>query len=390
MKQSRIFHVLVVVDLAAEANRRILTGIHQFLGEGYDWDFELIRDKRDLTVERLTTVAKDCDGFIVSGEEPPEIRRLHARLGLPSVFIDYPDEHLLRTFRRCVFIEDDNRGIGRTAAGRLMAQGICNGFGYAETSLRRFWNRQRGDAFVAALEARGKTASRFRSTETRSREDLIRWLRALPKPAGVFAAYDDTAKHVLDACREAGLKVPNEVSVLGVGNDEFICTHVTPGLSSIIPDFEGNGYRAARELQAMMLRDRIPPKREFLCPIKGIEERGSTSGPLSSAALVQRALAYIGENALKGISAREVAAHLHVSRRLADLRFREVHKTSILQAILEIRLANVKRLLEETSLPISTVAAKSGCKPASLKNLFLRHFGISMRDWRRQKSIKPR
>ena len=95
------------------------------------------------------------------------------------------------------------------------------------------------------------------------------------------------------------------LAALGVGNDEFICTHVTPGLSSIIPDFEGNGYRATRELQTMMLRDRIPPKHEYLCPIKGVEERGSTSGPLSSAALVQRALAYIGENALKGISARD-------------------------------------------------------------------------------------
>ena len=390
MKQPRIFHVLVVVNLAAEANRRMLTGIHQFLGEGHDWDFELIRDKKDLTAERLTTAAKECDGFIVSGEEPTEIRRLHARLGVPTVFIDNPDERLLRTFRRCVFIEDDNRGIGRTAAGRLTAQGTCKGFGYAETSLRRFWNRQRGDAFVAALEVRGKTASRFRSTETRSREELIRWLRSLPKPAGVFAAYDDTAKHVLDACREAGLKVPDEVSVLGVGNDELICTHVTPGLSSIVPDFEENGYRAARELQAMMLRSRIPLKHEFLCGIKGIEERGSTPGSLSSAALVQRALAYIEAHALEGISAREVAAHLRVSRRLADLRFREIRRTSILQTILDIRLAEVKRLLAETSLPISEIAAKCGCESGSLKNLFRRHFGVSMRDWRRQGAVSTR
>ena len=390
MKQSHIFHVLVVVNLAAEANRRILTGIHQFLGEGYDWDFELIRDKRDLTAKRLKTAAKDCDGFIVSGEEPSDIRDLHARLGIPTAFIDYPDERLLRTFRRCVFIEDDNQEIGKTAAARLMAQGFCAGYGYAETCLHRHWSLQRGNAFISTLKAKGKTASRFLSTETRPREELIQWLKSLPKPAGVFAAYDDTAKHVLDACRETGLKVPDEVSVLGVGNDEFICSHVTPDLSSIIPDFEGNGYRAARELQAMMLRDRIPPKREFLCPVKGVEERGSTSGSLPSASLVQRALAYIEENALKGISAREVAAHLHVSRRLADLRFHEVHKTSILQAILEIRLAKVKRLLEETSLPISEIAAKSGCRPASLKNLFRRHFGISMRDWRKQKSINPR
>lgn len=382
MRQSRIFHVLLITDLAAEANRRMLTGIHQFLGEGHDWDFELIRDKKDLTAQRLITAAKDCDGFIVSGEEPPEVRRLHARLGLPTAFVDFPDESLLRTFRRCVFVVDDNRGIGKTAAGRLMAQGICNGFGYAEASVGRPWNRQRGDAFVAALEARGRTASRFPSAESRPRDELIRWLASLPKPAGVFAAYDDVAKHVLDACREAGLRVPDEVSVLGVGNDEFICTHATPGLSSVIPNFEEIGYRAARELQAMMLRDRLPLKHEFLCGVRGIEERGSTRGTRSSAALVQQALTYIRGHALKGVTARDVAAHLRVSRRLADLRFREMHGASILQTILEIRLAEVKRLLVETSLPVSEIATRCGCESASLKNLFRRHFGVSMRTWR--------
>ena len=158
-----------------------------------------------------------------------------------------------------------------------------------------------------------------------------------------------------------------------------------PALSSVDVDFEREGYVAARELQAMMLRRRAPAKRIILCGVKEVVFRASTSALKTPTALVQRTKEFIDQHAFEGITAADVVARLHVSRSLADLRFREVTGTSILEAILARRLDEVKRLLRETDLRISEIAARCGYRDANyLKNLFKKRTGMSMREWRAQ------
>lgn len=379
-----VFKVLAALDLSTEAGRRKLGGIYRFLGEGHDWDLELIRSQKEFTGAKLCTAAKSgVQGLLIAVPETAAQRALHAKLAIPTAFIDFPDASTLKSFPLCVFINEDNHAIGSTAAQHLLAQGTTNGFGYAAASDSRPWNQGRHEGFAAQLARNGRPCDVFERTETRPRGELVAWLKALPKPAGVMTAFDDVARRILAACADAGLRVPQDVSVIGVGNDEVVCDHVRPTLTSVAPDFEEEGYRAARELQAMMLRPRVPSKREFLCPIKDVAERGSTLHTPNAGLLVQRAMDFIEKNALKNITAADVAAHLHVSRRLADLRFREVRKTSMLATILDIRLGEVKRLLAETDLPVAEIAERCGCNPASLKNLFRRHFGVSMREWRK-------
>ena len=112
--------------------------------------------------------------------------------------------------------------------------------------------------------------------------------------------------------------------------------------------------------------------------------RESTAELSTSGKLVQKALAYIRKNALRGISVEDVVAHLKVSRRLADLRFRELQHTSIGQEIARIRLAEVQRLLRSTKEPIDSIAARCGYEnPNYLKNLFRKRFSMSMREFRK-------
>ena len=384
MRKSPLFKVLVAVDLSSEAGRCKLRGIYRFLGEDGQWDLTLVRSPNDFDGKVLARAAeRSCDGFLIALPETREMRNAHARLGLPAAFIDYPDDWTLKNFRRCVFIHDDDRAIGVLAAGRFFAQGYLNGYGFAAADDSRPWNAKREQAFTDYLVSRGRTVRHFEMAESRKREDLIAWLRGLPSPAGVFAAYDGVAKAVVDACNEARIRIPDDIAVLGVGNEEILCEHVKPGISSIIPDFEEEGYRAARELQAMMLRPRTPVRRCFVCGTRGVSERDSTSNRVSSGYLVQQAMAYIEKNALSGITAADVVTHLRVSRRLLDLRFREIRRKSILEEILAIRLGRVRELLRDSDLRISEIAERCGCAPESLKNLFRRHFGLSMRDYRR-------
>jgi LacI family transcriptional regulator len=96
-------------------------------------------------------------------------------------------------------------------------------------------------------------------------------------------------------------------------------------------------------------------------------------------------MSFISRNALRGISAKDVTMHLHVSRRLADLRFREATGTSLQKAIIEKRLKEVCRLLADSTLTISEIAVRCGYRDANyLKNLFKKRTGMSMREWRAQ------
>ena len=84
------------------------------------------------------------------------------------------------------------------------------------------------------------------------RVKVLRWIKSLPKPCGIFAVYDSRARFVLDVCREAEIKVPAQVQVLGVDNETYFCEYSTPTLSSISPDFEGGGFLAAQTLDALL------------------------------------------------------------------------------------------------------------------------------------------
>lgn len=387
MNKKTLFRVLACLDLSSEAGRQKLGGIYRFLSQGYMWDLSLIRSQKEFDGTFRSRIAEQSyDGLLIAVPEDAGTRRLHATIRTPTAFIDYVDKDLLRDFGLCVFVHDDDRDIGRCAAQRLLKQGPFNSYAYAASSDPRPWNAKRGKLFAQSLALRKIRTSVLKDADTRPIESIARWLAALPKPTGILAAYDDAGRRILNACRAAKLQVPSDVSVLGIGNDELVCTHTSPQLSSIIPDFEGEGYRAARELQALMLRRRHPAQTEFLCGCKGIVSRGSTAGEFCAAILVQQAIAFIRENAFNGITAADVVRQLHVSRRLADLRFREITGTSILAYITDIRLEKVKRMLIDTDLRMEEIARHCGYTAGNLKNLFARHFHCSMRTYRRGKA----
>ena len=204
----------------------------------------------------------------------------------------------------------------------------------------------------------------------------------LKRPAAVFCANDDRAFDLAKCLSAKRIKVPNGVAVLGVDNDALICENVRPRLSSVQPDFEEEGRLAAATLDVMM-QGQKPTRRTLLVGVKKIAQRESTAELSHAGRLVQKAIAYINSHALDGIGVKDVVRHLKCSRRLADLRFRELQGTSILDAITERRLNEVKRLLAVTHENLDTIAAACGYKnPNYLKNLFRKRFGTTMKDFR--------
>ena len=147
-------------------------------------------------------------------------------------------------------------------------------------------------------------------------------------------------------------------------------------------EFSSQGYRAARELHALMLGGRTP-RTDIRFGATETVIRSSTVGGRLSAALATRAMAFVRDNALRGVTTRDVVAHLHVSRRLATLRFRETYNQSILGAIIDIRLKESKRLLSKTNLSVTEIALRSGFRdPAAFRAVFKRNIGVSPRAFR--------
>ena len=383
MKQSRTFRVLVTSVMSGVAGKKKLTGIYRFLSEGYDWDVELIRTAEEVTPELVTSAARNgIDGFFAAIPETDEMHRLHASLGIPTVFVDFPNEKTMAEFHKCVFVMDDVRDICRSAASAFLSSGVCKSYLYAENAAGSRWSRERGDVFSAELAKRGVSVVRIEPECVADQKKLAAMLLGCEKPACILAAHDDTAAAVLSVCRRTGIDIPDDVAVLGIGNDEDVCLHTVPPLSSIQPDFEEEGYRAARELQSMMLGG-VPKKRQFFCGRSMVVGRSSTRNSSNAAAISHDAISFISRNALRGISAKDVTMHLHVSRRLADLRFREATGTSLQKAIIEKRLKEVCRLLSSSTLTISEIAVRCGYRDANyLKNLFKKQFGMSMSDFR--------
>ena len=182
-------------------------------------------------------------------------------------------------------------------------------------------------------------------------------------------------------------QVPEQVSVLGVDDDVLLCDFTNPPLSSVKPDHEQVGYRAAAELDVLMnARTKTTRKkaRVVLCQIKGVTERATTKPLAPSSALIKKALDYIDKHACEGATVKDVVAHLGISRSLADLRFRETLGVSILDTLTKRRLNEVVRLLFTTDYSIKRISLTCGFNNIKhLKWLFKKHFHMSMRDYRK-------
>ena len=153
----------------------------------------------------------------------------------------------------------DNQAIGDLAADHLIGKGFRS---YGYLGLKEVeYSRQRQQGFAAKLEAAGFTCCDFLSYPTyhlkgsdwlRQNHDLAEWLEGLNKPLGLFAVSDYRARQALDACRLVGLKVPEEIAIVGMGNEELVCEHVYPTITSIVRNNHLQGYRSAELLHSLM------------------------------------------------------------------------------------------------------------------------------------------
>jgi LacI family transcriptional regulator len=257
----------------------------------------------------------------------------------------------------------DERQAGTMAADYLLEVGL------RDLAVFTFEDSARIDAFCQRLESRNIPCARreadpqWISTMLDFEGDklgkLADWLTSLPKPAGIFTLNDRSASVVLQAARVAQISVPDQLAVLGCDADERLCQTTTPALSSVNMNYERVGRRAAEALDYWFKTGNKPFEQETVAPI-GVIQRGSTDVVAHSDDAVAKAVRYIREYAGEGLSVEDVIARTNVSRRTLEKRFRQHVGDSIAGMIRKDRTAKAYRMLEETNLSITRIAAATG------------------------------
>ncbi|EMI19589.1 xylose operon regulatory protein, partial [Rhodopirellula maiorica SM1] len=211
---------------------------------------------------------------------------------------------------------------------------------------------------------------------------LSLWLQSLQPPTGLFVCNDIRGQQVLNACRTLDIAIPDDIAVIGVDDDDVICPLTDPPLSSVRPDAERVGYRAAEILQQMMNGGAAPASIEYVPPTS-VVQRMSTQVIATDDREVARVCKYIREHACEGIDVYDVAEFTTLSRRQLERRFRSELGRTPHEEIMKVQISRVEKLLQETTLTLEQIAPLAGYSHKEhLSKVFKRLKGKSPGEYR--------
>ncbi len=378
-------HVALLIETAHAYGRRLLHGIARYISEHTPWSVYCHPQGLNNPPPRWLEHWRG-DGIIARIDNRKMARAL-LRTRVPVV--------RLRGLLGAPGISPDYRAVAQLACRHFLEAGLRH-FGFYGTP--RGEHRlldARCDYFRQQVEEAGYPCSVYEPRPSgrggtpweQDQARLARWLKRLPKPVGIMACYDEYGLHALNACRRAGLLVPDEVAVVGVLNDELLCGLANPPLSSIDLDAERIGYEAAALLDRLMAGAKLPKKySEF--PPRGLVVRQSSDVVGIADQQITAALRFIREHAVEMIGVADVAAALDISRRTLERRFVKLLGRTPKQEILRVQLARAQELLTHTTLSLTVIAEKTGFQSAAyLCVVFQRQMGCTPGDYRRDHSI---
>lgn len=326
------------------------------------------------------------DGVIVEGGALSANYTLADFRSLPTVFLDRCN---LRGKTDAICIRSDSARVAEAAFRELSRMEYAD-YAYVPWVTPLEWSESRGAAFQALVEQNGgrmhpfPSAGRARPNVTFKSfiRDVRRFLSRLPRPCGIFAANDIVGECVLETAAAMGRSVPRDFAVVGVDNDRNVCENTAPTLSSVVLDFRWAGICAGEALDALLQGQR--PQDDLLFGVSEIVHRQSTRKFRRHDPRIASALEYVRQHVGEGLQVVDVVRHMECSRRLAEMRFREITGRSILDCIRHERRILAERLLRSTDIPIGEVAQACGYAHAnSFRKDFSALTGQSPRQYRK-------
>ena len=376
--------VALLIETASSYGRGLLKGIARYARAHGPWSFFLEPGGQDETPPPLRDWG--VDGVITLFRTKRQARRLLA-LKFPTVDLDFTLPGLVPWG-----VSNDEAGVARTGAEHLLSRGLRHfgfvGWAAVEDGIS-LWESQRQEVFVDVVRRAGFDASVYawpaRPADRiwgREQKSLARWLKSLPRPAGVMASNDQRARHVLEAARLAGLSIPDDLAVIGVDNDETLCELSTPSISSVALDTDTIGYQGAAMLARLMGGRRVP-RRAVVVPPLGVIARRSTDMLAMADPAVVAAVRFMDANIGRPIRISDVLRVTQLSRKTLEVRFRRGLGRTPHEELQRRRLEKVKTLLQQTDWPLKQIARAAGFTYVEhLHSIFRREVGMTPAKFR--------
>lgn len=383
--------VLVLIDSATEFSRRFLTGLIRYANENGPWIFyrlplyyKMLYGEEGV-VERIR--GWGIDAVIVQWEYH-EIKFLE-KLDIPVFLQNYEDD--ADWFSK---ISGDYMEVGAIAANFFAKKRFKDFAFYGNKNF--LWSKGRAEGYRVEVEKLGGNYYYFESEYltnsqwSRSHIELDEWLLSLPKPVAVFACDDYFAIQVAEMCKINNIDIPNEISLLGVDNDELICNLSYPSISSIVTDDENIGYIAGKKLHILIINKKNIPFNIIKKPIR-IEQRQSTEKYNISDNYIRTIINYINENIRLNISVDELTTLVPLSRRNLEKKFKEATGIPVYQFILDKKLDLISTELLTTDKDLMDIAIGIGFNDVrNVYRIFKKNTGYTPISFRKKFSQENR
>jgi len=369
--------ILTFLPEAARLYTGTLAGIRRRLGSEHE--LKTVDYRVDAPTLRKLVAFWRPSGCIMASWNGMDDSILRAFGKTPVVYLDRSP----LTKGRFLDVVQDYGENGEIAARELIQTNVDN-YAFVGTRTPCNWSDRRGESFSRSIRLQGKVCHVFggSSSEGDWHGGLERWLLALPKPVGIFAANDLTACMVHEILTRNRIPIPEEASLLGVDNVVDTCERVVPNISSIACDFEQGGWECADLLLERLANPQLR-KAVRKYPSLGVIHRASSRWRRGYSQQVLAAVNTIRARACVNITVDDIATSMGCSRRIAEMRFRRETGGTIKDAITAVRLERAKVLLRDRSLSPGSISRMCGYGTENaLRIAFKKKFGLSLRQWR--------
>jgi LacI family transcriptional regulator len=386
MKQKPRSAIALLVEASRAYGRDLLRGVALFARTNTNWSL----------LHQEMTLDSDVPEWLVGANVSGVIARVdnHSIESLRKLRVPIVDVCCNHKFPGVPQVETDNETIAKLAFRHLWERGFRRfafcGYRYAlySDSRLKFFRQLVSDAGckLSVYQSIGKSNVSLMAIEQAGIFDLVQiseWLQTLERPTGLFVCNDIRGQQVLNACRTAQISVPDDLGVIGVDDDDAICMLCDPPLSSVRPNAETVGYRAAELLQEMIAGKAPNLEVDYIQP-KIVSERQSTQVVAVEDREIARVCRYIRLHACDGINVSAVTEITTLSRRQLERRFQEVLGRTPHQEITAVQMDRVKQLLRETTMTLEQIAPKAGYShKESLSAVFKRETSLTPGEYRR-------
>lgn len=376
--------VAVLVDTATGWGRQLIRGIFNYARKHGPWHLLIEPHGQD---ERMRLPTGWVGDGVIARVSTHRLAQSLTTVGVPVVNVS----------------AIELRGVDLPrVAGRPEASGCLAGDHFLERGLRSFayvgllrlaYVQHHYHAFANRVSKIGAGCRVFESEGASlgnwpaCQKELVQWLKSLPRSVGILTWNATAGRRVIDACRFAGLAVPEQVAVLAGDDDELLCETCSPPLSGIAVPAQQIGYEAAALLSRLIRRQRPPKKPIFIDPTGIVARQSTDTLAIDDPDLVQ-AVRFIREHAGLPIRVEDVLEAVPFSRRELEMRFQQVLGCSPAAEIRRVRLNQARHLLTQTDMPIPAVAAASGFgSPEYLAFAFKQDSGLTPLQYRRR--VRP-